>query len=195
MHRCIALLGETNFDKQTYREAALAQRSKSDAPVTYNIKTASGTKHRQAVDTFKTALEAQLTQPLAPDRLRDEMHRMPRSREKQELVFMMFGLHHAAEKRLASLTPRVPNHELVVGVILARTSLRILDQSTHRRKSSCLDHEANGLKVASGVGSLGACRDLTNPSAQRRKKLLPDCCEDASPKPLNCLPILIQDVN
>ena len=65
MHRCIAFLCETNCDKLTCRNAALAQRSiKRCTPVTCKIKTPPRTDGRQAcLHIRELGLEAYLTQP------------------------------------------------------------------------------------------------------------------------------------
>ncbi len=44
-------------------------------------------------------------------------------REKEELVAMMFGLHHAAENRMASLTPR--EHQIMKLVLAGHPSKNI----------------------------------------------------------------------
>ncbi|WP_197685052.1 response regulator transcription factor [Bradyrhizobium canariense] len=86
-------------------------------------------------------------------------------REKEELVSMMFGLHHAAENRLASLTPR--EHQIMKLVLVGHPSkniaadLGISQRTVENHRASIM--RRTGSKSIPELARLALAADWTNP--------------------------------
>ena len=86
-------------------------------------------------------------------------------REKEELVFMMSGLHHGAEKRLSSLTPR---EYQIMKLVLAghpskniATDLGISQRTVENHRASIM--RRTGSKSLPELTRLALAADWTNP--------------------------------
>ncbi|WP_213775222.1 LuxR C-terminal-related transcriptional regulator [Bradyrhizobium sp. dw_78] len=89
----------------------------------------------------------------------------PVLREREELVTMMFGLHHAAENRLASLTPR--EHEIMKLVLVGHPSkniaadLGISQRTVENHRASIM--RRTGSKSLPELARLALAADWTHP--------------------------------
>jgi DNA-binding CsgD family transcriptional regulator len=97
-------------------------------------------------------------------------------REKEELVFMMFGLRRTAEKRLASLTSR--EYQIMKLVVAGHPSkniaadLRISQRTVENHRASIM--RRTGSKSLPELARLALAADWTTPISSRGKKLHPD---------------------
>jgi DNA-binding CsgD family transcriptional regulator len=119
-------------------------------------------KHTDSKITFEDATGAAVLHEISYATKCAECHVL---REKEELVTMMFGLHHAAEGRLASLTPR--ELQIMKLVLIGHpskniaTDLGISRRTVENYRASIM--RRTGSKSLPELARLALAADWTNP--------------------------------